>query len=120
MATTYTLRFTRFKLIDVDGMTDVIRQMDYGLTATTNDPEPIEVYVDGRVTLDYPGVGSFIQRANVTPSNTQNWFATLVDDEGNNLLTVLKAKLDAKIAAKQAAAVRDDKPGTEFRTGVSV
>ena len=119
MATTYTLRFPRFKLIDHEGMTDVIRRMEYALVAVTDDPTPVEVSISGSVVLEYPDPGSFIPRPSVTPSNAHTWFAALDDEEGNNLLTGLKARLDSKIAAKQA--VRNDKPDVSFReTGVSV
>lgn len=118
MATTYTLRFKRFKLTDHNGMTDVIRRVDWGLTAVADDLT--EAHASGTVTLDYPTIGNFIPRASVTPANVQTWFSALSDDEGNNLLTDLKANLDAKIATIQANAVRNDDPAQAFKDGVSV
>lgn len=118
MATQYTLRFSRFRLIDYDGMTDVIRSMDYGITANAGN---IEVYVDGTVTLDYPKLETFIPKEDVTMANAHAWFALLEDEEeGGNLLALLKSKLDEMIARRQAPTVRVERTKMPFRRGKKV
>ena len=126
MATTYTLKFKQFKLLNEydDGtnpvMNDVIKDVHWRMHAITDDPTPIEVEAYGSVTLPDPTYGSFIPRASVTPSDVQTWFSALTNEEGDNLLTSIKAGLDARIVAKQTPTTALDNPDTAFTDGVSV
>ena len=126
MATTYTLKFQQFKLLNEydDGtnpvMNDVIKDVHWRLSAVTDDPTPVEAEAYGAVTLPNPTYGTFIPRGSVTVSNVQTWFSALVDEEGGNLLTSIKASLDARIAAKQSPTTAVDNPDNTFTDGVSV
>ena len=125
MATTYTLKFNQFKLLNEydDGtnvMVDVIKDVHWRITAVTDDPTPIEVEAYGSATLPNPTFGTFIPRGSVTVSNVQTWFSALLDEEGGNLLQSIKDSLDARIAVKQNPPTAVDNPDNTFTDGVSV
>ena len=120
MANTYTLKFPNFRVVNTIGaMNDVIKEIHWRLEATSDDVEPIVVSAYGSSVLADPDPGSFIAYGSVTPANVKAWFDALVDEEGNNLLTVLKAGLDAKIAEKQSPTGYVDDPDQSFLDGVS-
>jgi len=121
MATTYTLVFEQFKVLNqYETMTDVIREVHWRLNAITDDVEPIEVTTYGSAILDYPEVGTFVSRASVTPAIVKTWLESIVDEHGNNLIQSAKDGLDAQIAKLVAPVDHMDNPEQVFKDGIAV
>ena len=126
MATTYTLKFEQFRVLDEydDGsniMADVIKDVHWRMHAITDDPTPVEAEVYGSVVLPNPTFGTFIPRGSVTVGNVQAWFAALPAEEGGGTLQdAVKGVLDAQIAKKQTPTDHVDNPDNTFTDGVAV
>ena len=126
MATTYTLKFEKFRVQDNynDGvnpvMTDVVRELYWRLEGVTDDPTPLKAAIYGSNVLDLPTYGSFIERTSLVVGDVHGWFASLTNADGDNLLDALKASIDAKIAEQAAPVEHQDAPDSSFTDGVPV
>jgi len=121
MANTYKLTFEHLRVVNTIGvMSDVIKELHWRITATSDDVEPIVQSCYGSSVLDDPTEGSFIAYGTVTVADTKTWFEALTDEDGNNLLQSMKDGLDSQIAAKQSPADYSETPGQTFLDGVAV
>ena len=121
MATTYVLNFPTLRTVnELDGMTDVIQEIHWGIMATTDGSPSIEVYTNGSVALNVPTVETFIPRASVTVDDVHGWFAAKLDSDGNNMLASVKAAVDAKIARIKNPIEVLETPDQTFLDGVAV
>ena len=108
MATTYALSFElKAATSPIDGKDDVIKEIHWRLTASSDDDPPISPNVYSSIALGEPD-DSFVEFNNVTKEMCRDWvLASCGKTEAE-----LKAVLDQQIAAIKTPALASKVPST--------